>query len=78
MVRGYVVSRRLVDHSRRSCSTTVRGSLLNHRPFDPRLRSMEAFYVVVLAAAVLGVGVVALMALSRMRKKMDRPDSQER
>ena len=44
----------------------------------PRLRSMEAFYVVVLAAAVLGVGVVALMAMSRMRKKMDRPDSQER
>jgi len=39
---------------------------------------MEAVYVVVLAAAVLGVGVVALMALSRMRKKMDRPDSQER
>ena len=39
---------------------------------------MEAVYVVVLAAAVLGVGVVALMALSRMRKNMDRPDSQER
>ena len=39
---------------------------------------MEAFYVIVLAAAVLGVGAVALMALSRMRKKMDRPDSQER
>ena len=39
---------------------------------------MEAFYVVVVAAAVLCVGAVALMALSRMRKKMDRPDSQER
>jgi hypothetical protein len=39
---------------------------------------MEAFYVVVLAAAVLGIGVVALMVLSRMRKKMNRPDSQER
>ena len=39
---------------------------------------MEAFYVVVLAIAVLGVGAVALMALSRMRKKMDRPDPQER
>jgi hypothetical protein len=39
---------------------------------------MEAVYVVVLAAAVLGVGVVALMALWRMRKNMDRPDSQER
>jgi hypothetical protein len=39
---------------------------------------MEAVFVVVIAAAVLGVGVVALMMLSRMRKKMDRPDSQER
>ena len=39
---------------------------------------MEAVFVVVLAAAVLGVGVLALMMLSRMRKKMDRPDSQER
>jgi hypothetical protein len=39
---------------------------------------MEAVFVVVLAAAVLGVGVVALMVLSRMRKKMDPPDSQER
>ena len=39
---------------------------------------MEAILVVVLAAAVLGVGLVALMMLSRMRKKMDRPDSQER
>jgi multisubunit Na+/H+ antiporter MnhC subunit len=39
---------------------------------------MEAFFVVLLTAAVLGVGVVALMAMSRMRKKMDRPDSQER
>ncbi len=39
---------------------------------------MEAFYVVVLAAAVLGVGVLALIALSRMRKKMNPTDSQER
>ena len=39
---------------------------------------MEAFYVVVLAAAVLGVGVLALIVLSRMRKKMDPTDSQER
>ena len=39
---------------------------------------MEAFYVAVLAVAVLGVGVVALMALSRLRKKMDRTDPQER
>ena len=39
---------------------------------------MEAFYVVVLAVAVLGVGVLALIVLSRMRKKMDPTDSQER
>ena len=39
---------------------------------------MEAVFVFVLAAAVLCVGVVALMMLLRMRKKMDRPDSQER
>jgi NADH:ubiquinone oxidoreductase subunit K len=39
---------------------------------------MEAFFVVVLAAAVLGVGVVALVALSRMRKRMNPTDPQER
>jgi hypothetical protein len=39
---------------------------------------MEAFFVVVLAAAVLGVGAVALTVLLRMRKKMDPADSQER
>ena len=61
--------RSLLDHHRESSIAEA---------FDPRLRSMEAFYVVVLAAAVLGVGVVALMALSRMPKKMDRTDSQER
>jgi hypothetical protein len=38
---------------------------------------MEAFFVVVLAAAVLGVGVVALMTLLRLKKKMDPTDSQE-
>jgi hypothetical protein len=39
---------------------------------------MEAFFVVVLAAAVLGVGVLALIVLSRMRKQMNPTDSQER
>ena len=39
---------------------------------------MEAFFVVVLAAAVLGVGAVALVALRRLRSKMDPTDSQER
>jgi hypothetical protein len=29
---------------------------------------MEAFFVVVLAAAIVGVGVVALVALRRMRR----------
>ena len=68
MVRGYVVSRR-----------SRWRSLLNHRVADrPYAQAMEAFFVVVLAAAVLGVGVLAVMMLSRMRKKMDRPDSQER
>ena len=38
---------------------------------------MEAFFVV-LAAAILGVGLVALMALRRMKKKMDPTDRQER
>ena len=44
----------------------------------PRLPAMEAFFVVVLAAAVLGVGVVALLALLRAKRKMDPPDTQER
>ena len=39
---------------------------------------MEAFFVVVLAVAMLGVGLVALMVLRRMKKKMDPTDSQER
>jgi hypothetical protein len=39
---------------------------------------MDAFFVVVLAAAVLGVGVVALIALLRLKSKMDPTDSQER
>ena len=42
------------------------------------LTSMEAFFVVVLAAALLGVGLVALMTLRRMRKKMNPTDFQER
>ncbi len=32
---------------------------------------MEAFFVVVLAVTVLGVGAVALFALRRMRSHMD-------
>ncbi len=39
---------------------------------------MEAFFVVVLAAAVLGVGVMALLAMLRARRKMDPPKKQER
>jgi hypothetical protein len=39
---------------------------------------MEAFFVVVLAAAVLGVGVLALLAFLRARRRMDPPDPQER
>jgi hypothetical protein len=38
---------------------------------------MEAFFVVVLAAAVLGVGVFALMGLRRMRNRMDPTDTKE-
>lgn len=38
---------------------------------------MDDFFVVVLAAAVLAVGVVALLALLRMRRTMDPADSQE-
>ena len=45
---------------------------------DPRLRRMEAFFVVVLAVAMLGVGLVALMVLRWMKKKMDPTDFQER
>jgi hypothetical protein len=39
---------------------------------------MEAFFVVVVAAAILGVGVVALMVLLRLRRRMDPTDPQER
>ncbi len=34
---------------------------------------MEAFFVVVLAAALLAVGAVALLALLRLRRRMDPP-----
>ncbi len=37
---------------------------------------MEAFFVVVLAAAILGVGLVALMALRRLRAKMNPTDQE--
>jgi hypothetical protein len=39
---------------------------------------MEAFFVVVLAATLLGVGFAALTVLLRMNKTMDPTDSQER
>ena len=39
---------------------------------------MEAFFVVVVAAAILGVGVVALMVLLRLKRTMDPTDPQER
>ncbi len=39
---------------------------------------MDAFFVVVLAVAMLGVGLVALMVLRWMKKKMDPTDFQER
>ncbi len=39
---------------------------------------MEAFFVVVVAATILGVGVVALMALLRLKRRMDLTDPQER
>ncbi len=39
---------------------------------------MEAFFVVVLAAAVLGVGAIALVALRRLRSNMNPRDPQER
>jgi hypothetical protein len=38
---------------------------------------MEAFFVVVLAAGLLSVGVLALVVLLRMMKQMDPTDSQE-
>jgi len=41
---------------------------------------MEAFFVVVVAVAVLGVGVLALYGLRRMKRQMDpthATDSQE-
>ena len=38
---------------------------------------MEAFFVVVLAAAMLAVGVFALLALRRLRKMIDSTDSEE-
>jgi len=40
------------------------------------LTNMEAFFVVVLAAAVLGVGLVALMALRRLRTRMNPTDQE--
>jgi hypothetical protein len=39
---------------------------------------MEAFFVVVLTAAVLGVGVAALLVLKRVKNTIDPTDSQER
>lgn len=39
---------------------------------------MEAFFVVVLAAALLGVGGLALMVLLRTKKKMDPTEPEER
>ena len=37
---------------------------------------MEAFFVVVLAAAVLGVGAFALVSLRRLRSRMNPTDDQ--
>ena len=45
---------------------------------DPRLPGMEAFFVVLLAAAMLGVGAVALLVLRRLNRMTDPNDSQER
>ena len=39
---------------------------------------MEAFFVVVLAAAVLAVGAIALVGLRRLKRNMNPPDTQER
>ena len=38
---------------------------------------MEAFFVVVVAVAVLGVGVLALLGLRRMNSHMEPNDPQE-
>ena len=38
---------------------------------------MEAFFVVVLAATVLGVGVIAWLGLRRMRNRIDPSDTKE-
>ena len=38
---------------------------------------MEAFFVVVLAVAILGVGLVALVALRRLKQELDPPEVQE-
>ncbi|MCW2762615.1 MAG: hypothetical protein JWR85_2816 [Marmoricola sp.] len=38
---------------------------------------MEAFFVAVIAVAVLGVGILALFVLLRMKKKIDPSDTQE-
>ncbi len=38
---------------------------------------MEAFVVVVLAATVLGVGVIALVGLRRMKRTMEPTDPHE-
>jgi hypothetical protein len=42
------------------------------------LGSMEAFYVVVLAVAILCVGGLALAVLLRMKRTMSPTDPQER
>jgi hypothetical protein len=39
---------------------------------------MEAFFVVVIAVAILGVGGVALVVLRRLKQHMDPVDPQER
>jgi len=38
---------------------------------------MEAFFVVVVAVTVLGVGVLALIGLRRMNRRMEPNDPQE-
>ena len=39
---------------------------------------MEAFFVVVIAVAILGVGGVALLALRRLKSHMNPTEPQER
>ncbi len=39
---------------------------------------MEAFFVVVLAVAILSIGVLALVVLRRMKRHMTPTDPQER